>query len=70
MYLTFPTKNQVHVHDDRTGRVITSNSVPGPIESGFFNDTATTEIYTDKQVIVYRKRPGSPSFSQVQWRPR
>ena len=27
-------------------------------------------IYTDKQVIVYRKRPGSPSFSQVQWRPR
>lgn len=70
MYLTFPTKNQVHVHDDRTGRVITSNSVPGPIESGQVMGEDQFVIYTDKQVIVYRKYPGSPSFSQVQWRPR
>ncbi len=70
MYLTFPTKNQVHVHDDRTGRVIASNSVPGPIESGQVMGEDQFVIYTDKQVIVYQKYPGSPSFRQVQWRPR
>lgn len=68
MYLTFPTKNQVHIHDDKTGRVVTSNSVPEPIESGQVTGEEQFVIYTAKRVFVFRKVPGSPSFTQVQVR--
>ena len=70
MYLTFPTKNLVHVHDDKTGQVITSNSVPEPIESGQVTGEDQFVISTAKRVFVFRKARGSRNFMQAQVRPR
>ncbi len=70
MYLTFPTKNLVHVHDDKTGLVITSNSLPEPIESGQVTGEDQFVIYTKKRVFVFRKYRGSRNFGQVQVRMR
>ena len=68
MYLTFPTKHVVHVHDDRTGRVLTANTVPYPIESGQVMGEDQFVIYTEKYVIVYQKYRGSQNFGQAQIR--
>lgn len=68
MYLTFPSKHMVHVHDDKTGRVVTSNSLPEPIESGQVTGEDQFVVYTTTRVFVFQKVPGSPSFTQVQVR--
>lgn len=68
MYLTFPSKYMVNVHDDRTGMVVTSNSVPEPIESGQVTGEDQFVIYTEKHIIVYRRYPRSRNFQQVQMR--
>ena len=68
MYLTFPSQRTVHVHDDKTGRVITSNSLPEPIESGQVTGEDQFVIYTATRVFVFRKYRGSPNFGQVQVR--
>ncbi len=68
MYLTFPTKHLVHIHDDKTGLVVTSNSVPEPIESGQVTGEDQFVIYGDKRVFVYKQVRGSRNFTQVQVR--
>ena len=68
MYLSFPNPRMVNVHDDKTGRVITSNSVPEHIESGQVTGEDQFVIYTAKRVFVFRKYRGSPNFAQVQVR--
>lgn len=68
MYLTFPTKHLVHIHDDKTGMVVTCNSVPEPIESGQVMGEDQFVIYTEKRVYVFKKYRGSRNFGQVQVR--
>ena len=68
MYLTFPTKHLVHIHDDKTGLVVTCNSVPEPIESGQVIGPDQFVIYGDKHVYVYKQVRGSRSFTMVQMR--
>lgn len=70
MYLTFPGKTTVHIHDDKTGLVVTCNSVPESIESGQFTGEDQFVVYTAKHVYVFRRMPRSRHFSQVQMRLR
>lgn len=68
MYLTFPTRYQVHIHDDKTGRVISSCTIPEPIEQGYFQGQDQFIIYGPKRLFIYKKNPGSYSFQLMQTR--
>ncbi len=69
MYLTF-SQYLVSVHDDVTGRVLTTNSLPEPIESGQFTGENQFVIYTASRVFVFRKDWGGPNFMLYQVRTR
>ena len=68
MYLTFPSKYMVNVHDDRTGMVVTCNSVPEPIESGQVTGEDQFVIYGTTRIFVFKRYPRSQNFGQVQVR--
>ena len=68
MYLTFPNKYTVHIHDDKTGQVVNCNSVPEPIESGQFTGPDQFVIYTKKRIFVFQRVGNSRSFTQAQVR--
>lgn len=70
MYLTFPAPQLVSVHDDMTGRVLTTNSLPEPIESGQVTGDNQFVIYTATRVFVFRKDWGGPNFMLCQVRTR
>ena len=68
MYLTFPNKHTVHIHDDKTGQVVNCNSVPEPIESGQFTGPDQFVVYTKKRIFVFQRVGNSRSFTQAQVR--
>lgn len=68
MYLSFPSKYQVNIHDDKTGLVVSTNMIPEQIEQAYFQGQDQFIVYSAKRIFVYKKVPRSNHFTLVQTR--
>lgn len=70
MYVTVQNKNQIAIHDDRAGNVLSYNYIPEEIVSVYPQGDDQIVVQTKKSMIILRRAGRTtPTFTVYQRRP-